>query len=300
MPVNQIEAAFFYDPPRPDPYSTPLLNSEEISAAFDSCGMQALGRGSFGETWLIPADSRYPNQRVAKIIFDRTYPPEYLKREVEGLEKVRHSNVVNFLESIEIELRTGRTTAFIFDFIDGGDVASRMSVGEPATSDSEILGFANGLLSAIQAMHIVEMIHRDIKPANIMLREENWADPVLLDLGLAKLLDNDTLTVYPTLMGTLPFMSPEQIRMEEARKASDIWSIGVVLYLLATGRHPFYGDRSQALSRIEALECVIGGPKPLPLNTSPILSDLILRFLSPEPHHRGSAARALRDLGNGQ
>jgi serine/threonine protein kinase len=150
-------------------------------------------------------------------------------------------------------------------------------------------------LRGLVALHDREVVHRDVKPENLALRGGDWAQPVLLDLGLGRLLDSSTLTAYPAMVGTAPYMAPEIIEGRAARKGSDLWSLGVVTHLLLARQHPFYSDPAEVLDADEAYDRLIAGSPALPAGT-PVLSDLVSRLLAATSYSRGSAARALRDL----
>ena len=294
--VNDIQAFFYYEPIEISSAFDPQLAMEDLVTAFHAKSATPLGRGSFGETWRLEPLEAGDAVRAVKIILDASYPQEYLTREVSGLALIDHANIVKLIEVVSVDLAVGSRSALIFEFIDGGDVSSRLSTDGAVVAPLDVFRFSCGLLSAVEALHAVEMIHRDIKPANVALRAGRWDQPVLLDLGLAKVLNQDSLTIYPQLVGTLPFMAPEQIRAEPARKASDLWAIGVLLHLLLSGSHPFFDGRIGSLSRNDALDRVLGGPRPLPVEVPLPLANVVTRLLSAEPHLRGSAGRALRDL----
>ena len=110
------------------------------------------------------------------------------------------------------------------------------------------------------------MVHRDIKPGNIALRDGDWSRPVLLDLGLARSADEATITVYPAAVGTAWYMAPEQLEGRRARKAADLFAVGVDRARGPGRRHPFYDDgASYTYADMTAL--IAKGPHPLPAGT---------------------------------
>jgi serine/threonine protein kinase len=151
--------------------------------------------------------------------------------------------------------------------------------------------FLSGTLSGLEVLHQHEAVHRDVKPPNIALRDGLWTEPVLLDLGLARLLDEQPITRYPVALGTPAFMAPEVIQGSRAGKPADVWSLGVVAHILATGRHPFYGGYADRLDETEALERLVKGPEAM-TSVPPDIETLILRMLSFEANQRSSAQDA--------
>lgn len=189
----------------------------------------------------------------------------------------------------------GPRAALIFEFVTGGDLAGRVHTGQWPT-EAHVKTFAKGVLAGLAALHAREVVHRDIKLENIALRGADWAQPVILDLGLDRLLDSSSLTPYPAMVGTGPYMAPEVLEGRAARKGSDLWSLGVVLYLLLTRSHPFLPNPAEVLDRDDMYDRVIAGAPPLPATVSEPLATIVARFLSPASFQRGTAARALAEL----
>jgi serine/threonine protein kinase len=230
---------------------------------------------------------------VAKVIHNRTWPRGRLAREIEGLSRLRSPRVVRLLDVRDVPLRSDRWPALIFEFIEGGSVNDRLAAGDWPTVD-EVMVFATALLDGLVFLHANDAFHRDLKPENVALRRAEWGEPVILDLGLVRILDQPTITPDMPVIGTPAFMAPEQLSCQQARKQADMWAVGVLLYLLLSRNHPFFDqtllDQRQALQRIEI------GPRPLPDTVPAPLRPLVERLLHPIPHERGSAARARAEL----
>ena len=261
--------------------------------AFGSASATLLGAGSFGETWRILRTGSV--DQAVKLILDPAYPAAHLNREAEGLRRANSPHVVKLLEVRQVHVAGHDRPALVFEYIDGGAVAGRLQAGVPVPPD-DVRAFAQGLLAGVAELHDRQTVHRDIKPDNIALRGGDWAQPVLLDLGLAKMLDEASLTAYPAIMGTVAFMAPEQLRGERARQMADMFAVGVVLHIMLCGTHPFYGPRAHAVDDLTAIRLIEAGPKPLPATTPPDLANVITRLLDARAYRRGRAERALRDL----
>ena len=135
---------------------------------------------------------------------------------------------------------TGKTYPYLeCDYINGGTVKARIDDGKRPTETADTRGLLTGLLAGVGEIHDLGVLHRDIKPANTALRDGDWGQPVLLDFGLARVLDMSSHTEYPARIGTEMYMAPEQLKSQQARRRSDMFSLAVVVYEAATGRHPF-------------------------------------------------------------
>lgn len=263
----------------------PVFGETEIKRVLQSDSVEYCGTGSFGEVWRAP----YNNIDAAfKIIHGDGYDTQRILREIQGYQRVDHPNVVKLHDVLTLEIAGVARPTMVFEFIPGYDLANAISAARP-TAD-ELRGLAHGLLDGVAAMHSADLLHRDLKPANIALREGRYDAAVILDLGLAKLLDVESVTRYPSLVGTTFYMAPEQLRGERALKASDLWAIGEILFEAATGNHPFFraGEKigvEEAFERFETTPVI-------PLDIPGDLRDLIKRCLENVPHRRGTLAKA--------
>lgn len=141
------------------------------------------------------------------------------------------------------------------EFIDGPSLAKRIEEGPFGLE--EAINVSIQLASALQAAHDNNIVHRDVKSANVMLTKRGSAK--VLDFGLAKTVQSTKLTTMGSTLGTVAYMSPEQARGEEVDARTDLWSLGVVLYEMISGRLPFPGDYEQAV----VFEILNQDPKPL-------------------------------------
>jgi serine/threonine protein kinase len=131
----------------------------------------------------------------------------------------------------------------VMEFIEGTELSQIIAEGD--MEETAIISIATQIAQGLMAAHDKMIIHRDIKSSNIMIKEDGLAK--ILDFGLAKLIGRTDLTKTGATLGTLGYMSPEQVRGEEIDKRSDLWSMGVVLYEMVAGHRPFMEDNYAAM-----------------------------------------------------
>jgi serine/threonine protein kinase/tetratricopeptide (TPR) repeat protein len=261
-----------------------------------------LGVGGMGQVYLAH-DAQLERPVAIKVLpADFTTDADRLRRfkqEARATSALNHPHILTIYE-------IGEDSGALFiatEFIDG--VTLRAHMARNSLKVSEALELAIQMTSALDAAHRAGVVHRDIKPENAMLRKDGYVK--LLDFGLAKLAeretsDSDAITLAETdpgvVMGTVGYMSPEQARGQSVDTRSDIFSMGVVLYEMLTGRSPFPGNSTSSVL-VSILE---REPPPLSrfLPNSPAeLQRIITRSLAKSRDERYQTIRDLHvDLKN--
>jgi serine/threonine protein kinase len=210
----------------------------------------SLGAGGMGEVYLAE-DTRLGRAIALKLLPEQfTADRERVRRfeqEARAASALNHPNIVTIHEIG----RTDSTHFIATEFIDGQTLRQHLAGG--ALKPDEVLDIATQVASALAAAHAAGIVHRDIKPENVMVRRDGIIK--VLDFGLAKLAlpqESTADTESPTklmvhtnpgvVLGTVRYMSPEQARGLGVDARTDIWSLGVMLYEMLTGRPPFEGE----------------------------------------------------------
>jgi hypothetical protein len=220
------------------------------------------------------------------------------EREAKALAALNHPHIASL---IGMEEADGRHF-LIMELVDGETIADRLKRG--AIPLQEALAIAIQIAEGLEAAHEKGIIHRDLKPANVKITPDGKVK--VLDFGLAKAMDatpvDGTLSNSPTLslmatqhgviLGTAAYMSPEQAKGLQTDQRSDIFSFGVVLYEMLTGRPPFQGDTAaDILASVIVRDADVGT---LPPNVNPRLPEIIQRCLEKNPKKRWQAIGDLR------
>ncbi|HEX5735522.1 MAG TPA: protein kinase [Blastocatellia bacterium] len=257
-----------------------------------------LGAGGMGEVYLAE-DSRLGRKVALKLLpAEFTKDPERVsrfEREARSASTLNHPNIITIYEIGKVD-----DTHFIAtEYIDGQTLRHRITGGRINSKESLDIGIQ--ISSALAEAHAAGIVHRDIKPENIMLRPDGYVK--VLDFGLAKLTEHkssevsqESLTARTEsgrVMGTVNYMSPEQALGQALDQRTDIFSLGVVLYEMVTGTHPFKSGS------VAATFDAILNRAPVPLSDSDPglhveLDRIIMRSLEKDREHRYQTASDLR------
>lgn len=267
----------------------------------------ALGAGGMGEVFrardtklgrdvaikVLPAAFARNHERVARF-----------KREAQVLASLNHPNIAAIYGLEE----SAGAAALVLELVEGDDLAKRLRSGPIPLDDA--VAIARQIAEGLEAAHEKGILHRDLKPANIKVTPDGVVK--LLDFGLAKALDptaanagasggdaaslhnSPTASFHATeaglILGTAAYMSPEQARGKPLDRRSDVWSFGVVLYEMLTGRRLFSGETSSDI--LAAVLTRDPDWSALPAATPPRLRDLLRKCLERNPRQR------LHDIGD--
>lgn len=252
-----------------------------------------LGRGGCGIVYKA-VDNETPSREVALKVVHRNTPGwERFVLEGKALNRIENPNVVTRYDWWEDAERG----YLVMELCSGGSLAQRMRPsGVPYSHPSEVAKLIRDIAKGISEAHKQGITHRDLKPGNIVFAADGT--PKVVDFGLARPSWSDRLTEPGDVVGTPDYMAPEQIRGDTAKigPCTDVWALGVIMYELLTGRHPFRGkDKVDLVNSIARMPP--RAPSSVVRNLPAGLEAICLKCLESKPSHRYPSASALvRDL----
>ncbi len=207
--------------------------------------LEKLGEGGMGIVYLAE-DTKLERKVAIKFlphhISANSEERERFKIEAKAAAALNHPNIAT-IYTIE---ESDEQTFIVMEYIDGKELKFLVETWDaPFLQVNDIINYAIQIAEGLEAAHKKGIIHRDIKLSNIMITTGGKAK--IMDFGLAKLVGYDRLTKTNTAVGTAAYMSPEQVKGEKVDNRTDIWSFGVVLYEMLTGKLPFKGDYEQVI-----------------------------------------------------
>ncbi|MGW3437954.1 protein kinase domain-containing protein [Streptomyces bacillaris] len=248
--------------------------------------VERLGSGGMGMVWRARDEAlhrdvalkevRPPDPALAE------YDPEGARtlrarvlREARALARLDHPNVVTVHHIVD----PGEDGYpwIVMELVAGSSLQDRLAEGPMDPAEAAELG--RGILSALVAAHASGIQHRDVKPANVLLRPDGR--PVLTDFGIAAIRESTSLTMTGALIGSPDYIAPERIRGTEGDPSSDLWSLGMMLYVAVEGHHPL-----RKATTLATLAAVLDEEVPPPARAgalTPVLKALLTRDIPARP-----------------
>ena len=286
------------------------MSNEEVTVSEEPEGQRMLGdryqvgevigRGGMAEVHE-GRDLRLGRRVAIKILrpdlaLDPTFQARF-RREAQSAASLNHPNIVAVYDTGEDTLVAQGSDSVIvpyivMEYVDGMTLRQLLSSGRRLLPE-RALEITAGVLSALDYAHRHGIVHRDIKPANVMLTRTG--DVKVMDFGIARALNNsqDTMTSASAVMGTAQYLSPEQARGEVVDARSDLYSAGVVLYELLTGKAPFTGDSPVSIAYQHVSEMPTP-PSQVDPGVTPEVDAVVLHALSKRTDDRYQSAAEFR------
>ena len=219
-----------------------------------------LGQGGMGVVYTAT------DPRLKRTVAIKLLPPDLTKDEIakqrflqeaQAASALDHPNICTIHEINETD---DGQLYLVMSHYEGETLKERISRGPLDLTDA--IGIATQVGEGLAEAHKAGIVHRDIKPANLLVTKTGTVK--ILDFGLAKLAGAEGMTQTGTTLGTVAYMSPEQLRGEEVDQRTDIWSLGVVLFEMVAGQRPFKGERLEAVSVniLQSQPTSLGGSRP--------------------------------------
>lgn len=252
-----------------------------------------LGKGGMGRVYRAFDEALDREVAIKTLTGEGTLDPESrqrFEREARAAAKLQHPNIVTVFE-----LGEDRGSPFIaMELLPGIDLEALLRSGEPLLL-AEKLDIVAQVCRGLAYAHEHGVVHRDVKPSNIRLLDNGTAK--IMDFGIAKLAGGSGLTKSGMMVGTVHYMSPEQVRGRGLDGRSDVFSLGVILYELLAGQKPFRGEAAT-----DILFKIVHEP-PLPIDPegaaaadlSPRLRETVAQALAKDPEQRFPSAAAMAD-----
>ncbi|WP_055492241.1 protein kinase [Streptomyces sp. TP-A0356] len=222
---------------------------------------------------------------------------ERFRREAQSVAKLTHTNIVSVFDTGEDELDGMTTPYIVMEYIEGKPLGSVLDADIQqygAMPADKALKVTADVLAALEISHEMGLVHRDIKPGNVMMTKRNVVK--VMDFGIARAMQSGVTSMTQTgmVVGTPQYLSPEQALGRGVDARSDLYSVGIMLFQLVTGRLPFEADSPLAIAYAHVQEEPVA-PSSINRSLPPAVDALVARALRKNPNERFPSAEAMRD-----
>ncbi len=247
-----------------------------------------LGQGGLGAVYKA-FDTRLERPVAIKVLSSSLSEgaTQRLLEEARSLARLNHPNVTIIYDSDQHEGKH----YLVLEYVPGRTLREVIE-GEPALSQEAIIDISLDLMSALEYAHSRGIVHRDLRPENVLIAEDRVK---LMDFDLVRLESGKPLTEVPMFISSLDYMPPEQILGKGTDPRSDLYSFGIVLYELFTGRRPFRTDSDEALMQMQTQQRP-ASPRQYNPRLSRSMEHLILKLLEKNPDDRYDSAAQVREV----
>jgi hypothetical protein len=243
--------------------------------------LRPLGTGGSGSVWLA-RDERTGLDVALKIVPREGKAAARAEREAAAAARLRHPSCLRAYSFA----RDPRHVYIAYEFVPGRTFREVLRAGE--LHDGAAVEACAQVCEGLAHAHAAGILHRDVKPSNVLLADGDGVSARLLDFGLARMAEAETLTAQGDVPGTLAYISPERLAGEESTAAADVWSVGVMLWESLSGRHPFW--QASMLETARAIEQGAPRLETLRPDLPKHLLALVDRALAVAPSRRPTAA----------
>lgn len=248
-----------------------------------------IGKGSFGSVYKAEKAGKFFAMKVFQSELLQTEYKDRLSREIKAIQKINHPNVVKFYDFGKFKDKEFEYFYIVMDLVEGKPLTGYVG----GIDEKKCVEIIKSVIDTIDAVHSQGVIHRDIKPENIMIDQKGT--PIILDFGLAKLIDYSSITQTGERVGTFSYMSPEQVTdSKNIDNRSDYFSVGVVFYQLLTGILPY--DAANLPGLIDQIKNKYPkNPSEINSSISNQVENAILKLLEKEPYQRFQSVKEIKN-----
>lgn len=204
--------------------------------------------------------------------------------------KLSHVNIVSVYDIGEDLIAGKKIHYIVMEYVDGQTLKELINENKNGLSNHDIVDYSIQIAQALNSAHSSNIVHRDIKPQNILM--DKYGLLKVTDFGIARVSTNATITYTSSILGTVHYISPEQAKGKFVDEKSDLYSLGVVMYEMATGRVPFDADNSVGIAVMHIQDEPIE-PKKINGSLSDRLNNIIMKLLEKNPQDRFTNAKEL-------